>query len=65
VAVETSNEPAVSALGVTAERDSAGQLLVAVGNIHTAESFLDSLASKQHCSMPVPNRAAAGATSAC
>ena len=37
-------EPAVSALSVTAERDGLGQLLVAVGNIHTAESFPDSLA---------------------
>jgi hypothetical protein len=46
-AVEISNESAVSALGVTAERDGWGQLIVAVGDIHTAESFPDSLASKQ------------------
>ena len=46
-AVEISNEPAVSALGVTAERDGRGQLIVAVGDIHTAESFPDSLASKR------------------
>jgi hypothetical protein len=45
--VEISNEPAVSALGVTAERDGWGQLIVAVGDIHTAESFPDSLASKR------------------
>src|SRR5215218_10754871 len=38
-AVEISNEPAVSALGVTAEPDGWGQLIVAVGDIHTAESF--------------------------
>ena len=43
VAVEISNERAVSALGVTAERDGWGQLIVAVGHIHTAESFPDSL----------------------
>jgi hypothetical protein len=42
-AVEISIEPAVSALGVTAERDGLGPLLVAVGDIHTAESFPDSL----------------------
>ena len=47
VAVEISNEPAVSALGVTAERDGCGQLIVAVGDIHTAESFPDSLASER------------------
>jgi hypothetical protein len=41
-AVEISNEPVVSALGVTAERDGWGQLIVAVGDIHTAESFPDS-----------------------
>jgi hypothetical protein len=45
--VEISNEPAVSPLGVTAERDGWGQLIVAVGDIHTAESFPDSLASKR------------------
>jgi hypothetical protein len=33
------NEPAVSGLGVTAERDGCGQLDVAVGDIHTGESF--------------------------
>ena len=48
-AVEISNEPAVSALGVTAERDGWGQLIVAVGDIHTAESFPDSLASMRQC----------------
>jgi hypothetical protein len=42
--VEISNELAVSALGVTAERDGWGELDVAVGEIHTAESFPDSLA---------------------
>jgi hypothetical protein len=42
--VEISNQPAVSALGVTAERDGLGPFLVAVGDIHTAESFPDSLA---------------------
>jgi hypothetical protein len=42
--VEISNEPAVSAFGVTAEHDRWGQLIVAVGDIHTAESFPDSLA---------------------
>jgi hypothetical protein len=47
--VEISNEPAVSALGVTAERDGWGQLIVAVGDIHTAESFPDSLAWKEQC----------------
>jgi hypothetical protein len=41
--VEISNEPAVSALDVMAERDGCGQLIVAVGDIHTAESFPDSL----------------------
>jgi hypothetical protein len=41
--VEISNEAAVSALGVTAERAGWGQLIVAVGDIHTAESFPDSL----------------------
>jgi hypothetical protein len=44
--VEISNEPAVSALGVTAERDGWGQLIVAVGDIHTAEPFPDSLRRK-------------------
>jgi len=39
--------PAVSALGVTAERDGSGQLGVAVGDIYTAESFPDSLASER------------------
>jgi hypothetical protein len=42
--VQISNEPAVSALGVTAERYDRGQDIVAVGDIHTAESFPDSLA---------------------
>jgi hypothetical protein len=42
--LEISNGPAVSALGVTAERDRWGQLIVAVVDIHTAESFPDSLA---------------------
>jgi len=46
--VEISNEPAVSALGVTAERDGWGPLIVAVGDIHTAESFPDSLRQKRH-----------------
>jgi hypothetical protein len=41
--VEISNEPAVSALGVAAERDGWGKLIVAVGDIYTAESFPDSL----------------------
>jgi hypothetical protein len=45
--VEISNEPAVSALGVTAERDGWGQLIVAVGDIHTAESFPDTLRHRQ------------------
>jgi hypothetical protein len=40
---KSSNESAVSALGVTAECDGWGQLIVAVGDIHTAESFPDSL----------------------
>jgi hypothetical protein len=41
--VEISNEPAVSALGVTTECEGWGQLIVAVGDIHTAEPFPDSL----------------------
>jgi len=41
--VEISNEPAVSALGVAVERDGWGQLIVAVGDIHTDESFPDSV----------------------
>jgi hypothetical protein len=45
--MEISNEPAVSALRVLAERDGWGQLVVAVGDIHTAESFSDSLAYKR------------------
>jgi hypothetical protein len=45
--VEISNKPAVSALGMTAERDVWGQLTVAVGDIHTAESFPDSLRRKR------------------
>jgi hypothetical protein len=45
--VEISNEPAVSALGVTAERGGWGHLIVAVGDIHTAKSFPDSLRAKQ------------------
>jgi hypothetical protein len=47
VAVEISNEPNVSALGVTAERDGWGRFIVAVGDIHTAESFPDSLRHTQ------------------
>ena len=47
--VEISNEPAASALGVTAERDGWGQLIVAVGDIHTAESFPDSVAWQRQC----------------
>jgi hypothetical protein len=47
VAVEISNEPAVSALGLTAERDGWGQFIVAVGSIHTAVSFPDSHAAMQ------------------
>jgi hypothetical protein len=43
VAVEISNEPAISALDMTAECAGWGQLLVAVGDIHTAEIFPDSL----------------------
>jgi hypothetical protein len=46
VAVEISNEPAISALGVTAERHRWRQLIVAVGDIHTAESFPDSRVSR-------------------
>src|SRR3954449_8163783 len=46
-AVEISNDPAVLALGVAAERDSGDQLDVAVGDIHTAESFPDSLRRKE------------------
>lgn len=45
--MEISNEPAVSPRGVTAARDGWGQLIVTVGDIHTAESFPDSLASKE------------------
>jgi hypothetical protein len=45
--VEISNEPAVSVLGVTAQRDGWAQLIVAVGDIHTAESFPDSLRRKR------------------
>jgi len=41
--VEISNEPAVWAVGVAAERDGWGKLIVAVGDIYTAESFPDSL----------------------
>jgi len=37
------NDPAVAALAVAAERDGWGQFDVAVGDIHTAESFPDSL----------------------
>jgi hypothetical protein len=37
--VEISNGPTVSALGFTAQRDGWRQLIVAVGDIHTAESF--------------------------
>jgi hypothetical protein len=43
-AVEISNEPAVSALGVRAERDGYGQLIVARWYIHNAKSLPDSLA---------------------
>jgi hypothetical protein len=43
--VEISNERAFSALGITAECDGWGRLIVAIGDIHTAESFPDSLAS--------------------
>jgi hypothetical protein len=58
--VEISNEPAVSVLGVTAARDGWGQLLVAVGDIHTAESFPDSLAWKEQRAYSTgPRRAAA------
>jgi hypothetical protein len=46
--VEISNEPAFSALGVTAERDGWAEFIVAVGDIHTAESFPDSLTRKRH-----------------
>jgi hypothetical protein len=67
--VEISNEPAVSALGITAERDGCGQLIVAVGDIHAAESFPDSLAwkeqpgdSQRECSFA---RSAQAAYSAC
>jgi len=42
--VEISNEPTFSALDVTAERDGWDEFIVAVGDIHTAESFPDSLA---------------------
>jgi len=54
--VGISNEPAASALGVTTERDGWGQLIVAVGDIHTAESFPDSLASKEQCPTCVGSR---------
>jgi hypothetical protein len=47
--VEISNEPAVSALGVTAERDGWGQLIVAVSEIHTAKFFPDSLRQTEEC----------------
>src|SRR4051794_27809176 len=38
-AVEISNEPALSALGVTAARDGWNEFIVAVGDIHTVGSF--------------------------
>jgi hypothetical protein len=41
--VEISNEPAVSALIVTAKRDHWDRLIVAVGDIHTPEPFPDSV----------------------
>jgi hypothetical protein len=47
VAVEISNEPAVSAVGVTAELDDGRQHIVAVGDIHTAKSFPDSVSQEQ------------------
>jgi len=46
-AVEISNEPAVSARGVTAECDDWPSLEVAVGGLHIAESFPDSLRDKR------------------
>jgi hypothetical protein len=58
--VEISNKPAVSAVGVTAERDGWGQLIIAVGDIHTAESFPDSLASEQQCSTALGSSRPAG-----
>jgi hypothetical protein len=45
--VEISNEPAFSALGVTAARDGWNEFIVAVGDTHTAGSFPDSLASRR------------------
>jgi hypothetical protein len=47
--VEISNEPAFSTLGVTAERDGWDEFIVAVGDIHTAESFPDSLRHERQC----------------
>jgi hypothetical protein len=46
-AVEISNEPAVTALGVALERDGWDNLIVAVGDIHTAVSFPDSLVGEE------------------
>jgi hypothetical protein len=43
--VEISNEPGVSALGVTTGCGGWGEFIVAIGDIHTAEFFPDSLAS--------------------
>jgi hypothetical protein len=59
-AVEISNKPAVSAVGVTAERDGWGQLIIAVGDIHTAESFPDSLRQRRQCAELSPLARAVG-----
>jgi hypothetical protein len=48
--VEISNEAAVSPLGVTAESDGWGQLIVTVGDIHRAEPFPDSLRQARYSS---------------
>jgi hypothetical protein len=41
-AVEIPNEAAVSGVAVTAEGDGQGELILAIGDIHTAECFPDS-----------------------
>ena len=45
--MEISDEPAVSALGITAHRDVRGQLIVAVGDIHNPRRFPDSHRHKE------------------
>ena len=42
-AVEIPNEPAVSGVAVTAECDGEGELILAIGDVHTAECFPDSV----------------------